>query len=130
METGKEAVSTIVEQYFAEPHKQWRVADLEQRLIASGGCAPQEAAQQASLAYDGYFGQQLKKKGVKVLIFLGLAALFLVRILLMADKLGNVSQLSVFLALTAYTLVQGLIWSIQLFQLKEEIASFRELRKL
>lgn len=129
METGKEAVSTITQQYFAEPHKQWRVADLEQRLIA-GGCAPQEAAQQASLAYDGYFGQQLKKKGTKTLIFLGLAALFLVRILLMADKLGNVSQLSVFLALTAYALVQGLIWSIQLFQLKEEIASFRDLRKL
>ncbi|MBC9910205.1 hypothetical protein [Chitinophaga varians] len=129
METGNEAVSSITQQYFAEPHKQWRVADLEQRLIA-GGCAPQDAAQQASLAYDGYFGQQLKKKGTKTLIFLGLAALFLVRILLMADKLGNVSQLSVFLALTAYTLVQGLIWCIQLFQLKEEISSFRDLRKL
>ncbi|MGN7823934.1 hypothetical protein ACTJJB_27670 [Chitinophaga sp. 22536] len=129
METGKEAGSTIVQQYFSEHHKQWRVADLEQRLIA-GGYVPQEAAREASLAYDGYFTRQLKKKGTKVLIFLGLAAVFLVRILLMADKLGNVSQLSVFLALTAYTLVQGLIWSIQLFQLKEEIASFRDLRKL
>lgn len=129
METGNEAVSTIAQQYFGEPHKQWRVADLEQRIIA-GGYAPQEAAQQAGLAYDAYFRQQLKKKGTKVLIFLVLAAVFLVRILMMADKMGNVKELSVFLALTAYTLVQGLIWSIHLFQLKEEISSFRDLRKL
>ncbi|MBC9933423.1 hypothetical protein [Chitinophaga qingshengii] len=126
METGKEA---IVQQYFGEPHKQWRVADLEQRLVA-GGCSREEAAQQAVLAYDGYFSRQMKKKGTKVLIFLVCAVLFLARILMMADKMGNVKELSVFLALTAYTLVQGLIWSIQLFQLKEEISSFRDLRKL
>ncbi|NML39268.1 hypothetical protein HHL17_18860 [Chitinophaga sp. G-6-1-13] len=129
METGNEAANTIVQQYFSERHKQWRVADLEQRLIA-GGCAPQDAALQASVAYDAYFSRQLRKKGIKVLVLLGLATVFLIRILLMANKLGNVAQLSVFLALTAATLVDGLIEGIKLFQLKEEISSFKDLRRL
>ncbi|WP_160711072.1 hypothetical protein [Chitinophaga solisilvae] len=129
MEKEKVAPETIAQTYFAEKPKQLRVADLEQRFVTNGFPLP-AAGQEALNAYGIYFKKQLKSKGIKVGLFLLCAALFLIKIINLFDKVGNVTQIAAFLALTAYALVQGLIWGMQLFQLKEEISSFRDLRKL
>ncbi|CAL1518372.1 hypothetical protein [Chitinophaga sp. MM2321] len=126
--------SAIVATYFAEHHKQHRVADLEQRLTKSGMQQP-EAGEHAVAAYEAYFRKQLKNKGVRSLIFLVFAGIFLMKIINFSDRGGASSQssfmmTSLMIALTAYVLLQGLFWGIQLFQLKEEISSFRDLRSI
>ncbi|WP_212004280.1 hypothetical protein [Chitinophaga sp. HK235] len=129
MEAPKEDIITIVKGYFEERHKIWRVGDLEQRLIANG-YQPQVASREALMAFGNFFKEKKRKDGVRVLVYLGLAAVFLIRILLMSNKIGNVPEVSGFLALTAFALVMGLIGLLKLFQLREEIVSFRDLRKL
>ncbi len=120
----------IISTYFSEHHKQRRVADLEQRLIADGTPAP-EASIAAAKGFDAYFSKQMRSTGVKAGIFLAVALLCLVRIITLTNREeGSFMQVSLSLALVAFALVRGLIWGIQLFALKEEISTFKDLRRL
>ena len=120
----------IIKTYFSEYHKQRRVADLEQRLIADGTPMP-EASVAAAGGFEAYFKKQLRTKGVKAAIFLAVALVFLIRIITLTNREeGSFMQVSLSLALVAFALVRGLIWGIQLFALKEEITSFKDVRRL
>jgi hypothetical protein len=121
----------IIQTYFKERHKQRRVADLEQRLEKGGIPKPQSTAH-AIEAFQAYFKKELKTKGIKAAIFftIGLAALLRVITLTNQEQGTSFMQVSGSLALVAFALVEGLIWGMQLFSLKEEISTFRELRKM
>ncbi|MBO9731197.1 MAG: hypothetical protein J7623_21340 [Chitinophaga sp.] len=120
----------IIETYFSEYHKQRRVADLEQRLIAGGTPQP-EASIAAARGFDQYFGKQMRTTGIKAGVFLIVAFIFLIRVITLTNREeGSFMQVSFSLALVAFALVRGLIWGIQLFALKEEINSFKDLRRL
>jgi hypothetical protein len=119
----------IIKTYFSEYHKQRRVADLEQRLIADGTPLP-DASIVAVKGFDAYFAKEMKTKGIKAAIFLVIALLFLYRVVTLANQEGSFIQVSLSLALVAFALVRGLLWAIQLFALKEEITTFKDLRRL
>ncbi|MFY0256211.1 hypothetical protein ACDQ55_19910 [Chitinophaga sp. 30R24] len=120
----------IITKYFSEYHSQLRVVDLEQRLIADGIPAP-EASVAAVKGFNAYFGKQLRKKGIKAGICLFVALVCLLRIITLSNREeGSFMQVSLSLGLVAFALLLGVIWGIQLFALKEEITSFRDLRKL
>mgnify|MGYP001545741895 FL=1 len=120
----------IIKTYFTERHEQLRVADLEQRLIADGMPLP-EASIAAAVGFEGHLKKQMRTKGVKAGLFLGVGLVFLIRVITLTNREeGSFMQVSFSLALVAFALVRGLIWGIQLFALKEEISSFRDLRKL
>ncbi|PSL42490.1 hypothetical protein CLV51_11218 [Chitinophaga niastensis] len=119
----------IIKTYFSEYHKQRRVADLEQRLIADGTPLP-EASIVAVKEFDGYFAKQMRTKGIKAAIFLVVALWLLYKVVTLANQEGSFLQVSFSLALVAFALVSGLLWGIQLFALKEEITSFKDLRGL
>ncbi|MCW3465577.1 hypothetical protein [Chitinophaga nivalis] len=119
----------IISTYFSEHHKQRRVADLEQRLLAAGVPA-QEASVQALAGFQALLKKETKKKGIKALIGLIIALVLLTRVVMAVNQQGTFLQISVSLAVIAYTLVSSLIWGLQLFALKEEITGFRDLRKL
>lgn len=120
----------IITTYFSEYHKQRRVADLEQRLLAAGVTQP-EASIAAVKGFNEYFSKQMRTTGVKAGIFLAVALVFLIRVITLTNREeGSFMQVSFSLALVAFALVRGLIWGIQLFALKEEISSFRDLRRL
>ncbi|HVI43370.1 MAG TPA: hypothetical protein VM802_00805 [Chitinophaga sp.] len=129
MEREPVSASEIIQAYFNEPHRQHRVADLEQRLLSKGYVQP-EAAQQAFMAYRTYFKKVASRKGLLVGFFMLLAITFLYRVISISGQIGNFMQISAFLAITATLLTLGVIWGMQLFQLKEEISSFRDLRRL
>lgn len=121
----------IIKTYFQERHKQRRVADLEQ-LLEKGGVAKPEATILAVKAFQVYLKKELRTKGLKAGIFLAVGLIFLLRVITLTNQEQGSSfmQVSGSLALVAFALVQGLIWGIQLFALKEEITSFRDLRKI
>lgn len=120
----------IVTTYFSERHKQLRVADLEQRLIA-GGTEKADASRVAASGFDAYFKKQLRTKGIKAAIFFGIGLIFLIKIITLTNREeGSFMQVSLSLALVAFALVRGLIWGVQLFALKEEINTFKDLRNL
>lgn len=121
----------IINTYFQERHKQRRVADLEQRL-EKGGVARPEATILAVKAFQAYFKKEMRTKGLKAGIFLAIGLFFLVRVITITNQEQGSSfmQVSGSLALVAFALVEGLIWGMQLFALKEEISSFRDLRKV
>jgi hypothetical protein len=74
----------------------------------------------------------MRTKGLKAGIFLAIGLFFLVRVITITNQEQGSSfmQVSGSLALVAFALVEGLIWGMQLFALKEEISSFRDLRKV
>lgn len=120
----------IIKTYFTEHHKQRRVADLEQRLLADGTPDP-EASIAAAKGFDEYFRKQMRTTGVKAGIFLVVAFIMLIRVITLTNREeGSFMQVSFSLALVAFALVRGLIWGIQLFALKEEISTFKDLRRL
>ncbi|MGO4291397.1 hypothetical protein [Chitinophaga sp. RAB17] len=120
----------IIKTYFTEHHKQRRVADLEQRLLADGTPNP-EASIAAAKGFDEYFSKQMRTTGVKAGIFLVVAFIMLIRVITLTNREeGSFMQVSFSLALVAFALVRGLIWGIQLFALKEEISTFKDLRRL
>ncbi|HWV65177.1 hypothetical protein [Chitinophaga sp.] len=120
----------ILTKYFSVPHEHYRVADLEQLLIADGTPQP-EASVAAARAFDEYFRKQLRKKGVKAAIFFGIGLIALLRVITLTNREeGSFMQVSFSLALVAFTIVLGIIWGMQLFALKEEISTFKDMRKL
>lgn len=120
----------IIKTYFTEHHKQRRVADLEHRLIVDGTPKP-EASIAAAKGFDEYFRKQMRSTGVKAGIFLAVAFIMLIRVITLTNREeGSFMQVSFSLALVAFALVRGLIWAIQLFALKEEISTFKDLRSL
>ncbi|MBS0029591.1 hypothetical protein ACTJJ0_17735 [Chitinophaga sp. 22321] len=120
----------IIKTYFTEHHKQRRVADLEQRLIQDG-TPPSEASIAAAKSFDEFFSKQMRTTGVKAGIFLVVAFIMLIRVITLTNREeGSFMQVSFSLALVAFALVRGLIWGIQLFALKEEINTFKDLRRL
>lgn len=120
----------ILQKYFSERHEHYRVADLEQLLIADGTPQP-EAGIAAARAFDEYFKQQLRKKGIKAAVFFGIGLIALLRVITLTNREeGSFMQVSFSLALVAFTIVLGIIWGMQLFALKEEISTFKDMRKL
>lgn len=120
----------ILKKYFSEHHEHYRVADLEQLLIAGGTPQP-EASVAAAGAFDEYFKKQLRKKGVKAAVFFGVGLIALLRVITLTNREeGSFMQVSFSLALVAFALVMGIIWGVQLFALKEEITTFKDMRKL
>ncbi|WP_142687115.1 hypothetical protein [Chitinophaga polysaccharea] len=120
----------ILQKYFSEHHEHYRVADLEQLLIADGTPQP-EASIAAARAFDEYFKKQLRKKGIKAAVFFGIGLIALLRVITLTNREeGSFMQVSTSLALVAFTIVLGIIWGMQLFALKEEISTFKDMRKL
>ncbi|RFS18855.1 hypothetical protein DVR12_26100 [Chitinophaga silvatica] len=121
----------IIKTYFAERHKQFRIAVLEQRLENAGVPKPQSSTL-AIEAFQQFFKKEMKSKGIKAGLFFGIGLIMLIRVITLTNQQQGSSfmQVSFSLALVAFALVQGLIWGMQLFALKEEISSFRELRRL
>ena len=120
----------IIKTYFTEYHKQRRVADLEQRLLQDGTPQP-EAGIAAAKSFDEFFRKQMRTTGVKAGIFLVVAFIMLIRVITLTNREeGSFMQVSFSLALVAFALTRGLIWAIQLFALREEISTFKDLRRL
>lgn len=120
----------ILQKYFSEHHEHYRVADLEQLLLADGTPQP-DASIAAAGAFDEYFKKQLRKKGIKAAIFFGVGLIALIRVITLTNREeGSFMQVSFSLALVAFALVLGIIWGIQLFALKEEISTFKDMRRL
>ncbi|SEW50895.1 hypothetical protein [Chitinophaga arvensicola] len=120
----------IIKTYFSQRHEQLRVADLELQIIADGTPKP-EASVSAAAAFDEYFGKQLRTKGIKAAVFFGIGLIFLIRVITLTNREeGSFMQVSLSLALVAFALVRGIIWGMQLFALKEEISTFKDLRRL
>ena len=121
----------IIQTYFKERHKQRRVADLEQRL-EKGGIPKPQSTSLAIEAFQAYFRKEMKTKGIKAAIFFAVGLIALLRVVSLTNQSQGMSfmQVSGSLALVAFALVEGLIWGMQLFSLKEEISTFRELRKM
>ncbi|RAK37383.1 hypothetical protein SAMN05660461_4685 [Chitinophaga ginsengisegetis] len=120
----------ILQKYFSEHHEHYRVADLEQLLLADGTPQP-DASIAAAGAFDEYFKKQLRKKGTKAAIFFGVGLIALIRVITLTNREeGSFMQVSLSLALVAFALVLGIIWGMQLFALKEEISTFKDMRKL
>ncbi|MEC5144503.1 hypothetical protein [Chitinophaga sp. 212800010-3] len=120
----------IIQNYFASRPSQLRVADLEQLLLADG-LTKEEAGKAAAAGFEQYFRKQLRTKGLKALLFFIVGLIFLLRVITLTNREeGSFMQVSLSLALVAFTIVLGIIWGVQLFALREEITSFRDIRKL
>ncbi|ASZ12794.1 hypothetical protein CK934_18450 [Chitinophaga sp. MD30] len=112
--------------------RQKSVAELEQILIKVG-VPPEQAPLEALNAFETYFSQQLKKKGITAAMAFVIPLLFIYIlsnfILTHHGGRGIFAQTLYILPLVTM-LLYGIVNGMRLWAIKEEITSFRELRKL
>ncbi len=120
----------ILQKYFSEPHEHYRVADLEQ-LPAADGTPQPEASMPPPALLMSILRNNCAKRELKQLSFFGVGLIALIRVITLTNREeGSFMQVSLSLALVAFALVLGIIWGMQLFALKEEISTFKDMRRL